>query len=93
MEFSPAEQAVLRFVGHWALFGFRPESVGGPKHYRVRRLSATMALAALLFYALVAFAVVAAGSFVGATLALQVYHGDTSVSLDGFVRRFNNDTR
>jgi len=52
-----------------------------------------MALAALLFYALVAFAVVAAGSFVGATLALQVYHGDTSVSLDGFVRRFNNDTR
>jgi len=52
-----------------------------------------MALAALLGYALVAFAVVAAGSFVGAMLALQVYHGDVSVSFDGLVRRVNNDTK
>ncbi|WP_436909521.1 hypothetical protein [Halosimplex marinum] len=52
-----------------------------------------MALLALVFYGLVALAVVAIGSFVGTMLALQVYHGDRSVSLDGLVRRVNNDTR
>ncbi|MFC7138604.1 hypothetical protein ACFQMA_01985 [Halosimplex aquaticum] len=54
-----------------------------------------MALAALAFYALVVFVVVAAGSFVGAILALQVYHGDRagSLSLRELVRRLNNDTR
>lgn len=45
----------------------------------------------LIFWVPVAFVFLAAASFVGTMLALQVYYGDRTLAFSEFTKRFYND--